>query len=75
MITSELVTEKQKGVVKWFSNQKGYGFIEQSDNPDIFVHHSAIQMDGFKTLEQGEAVMFDLMKGTKGPHAQNVFRT
>ena len=69
------LSEKQNGVVKWFSNQKGYGFIEQDDCPDVFVHHSAIQMEGFKTLEQGETVVFDLMDGQKGPHAQNVART
>ena len=70
----EVNEQAKNGVVKWFSNQKGYGFIERDNDPDVFVHHTAIQMDGFKTLEQGEKVVFELQDGTKGPHAQNVSR-
>lgn len=60
------------GTVKWFSDQKGYGFIEQEDGPDVFVHHSAIQMDGFKSLNEGDQVTFDIEQGQKGPSAANV---
>ena len=61
-----------RGKVKWFNPQKGYGFIEVDDSRDVFVHYSAIQMPGFKTLEEGQQVHFDLMEGDKGPHAANV---
>ena len=60
------------GVVKWFSNQKGYGFIQTIDGEDIFVHFSAIQGDGFKTLTQGQEVEFEVSEGLKGPQAANV---
>jgi len=60
------------GIVKWFSNKKGFGFIEQEEGGDIFVHHSAIQMDGFKTLTEGERVTFDVEETDKGPAAKNV---
>lgn len=64
------------GVVKWFNDSKGYGFIQaESDNRDIFVHYSAIHGDGFKTLEEGDKVEFELVDGPKGPLAQNVQRT
>jgi len=66
--------ENKRGVVKWFNNQKGYGFITLDDRPDIFVHHSAIQMEGYRTLRQGEEVDFDLMATPKGLQAQNVRR-
>ncbi len=60
------------GVVKWFSNRKGYGFIEQEDGDDIFVHHSAINMQGFRTLAEGDRVSFEIEVGERGPAAKNV---
>ena len=60
------------GTVKWFSNKKGFGFIEREEGADVFVHHSSIQMDGFKTLEEGEAVQFQVVDGDKGPQATNI---
>ncbi len=60
------------GTVKWFNEKKGYGFIEQEDGKDVFVHHSGINMNGFKTLYEGNRVTFDVVQGPKGPSAQNV---
>ena len=60
------------GKVKWFSNQKGYGFIQTDDGKDIFVHFSAIESEGFKTLGQGQEVEFEISDGPKGPRAANV---
>ncbi|MBU0545328.1 MAG: cold shock domain-containing protein [Proteobacteria bacterium] len=60
------------GIVKWFSNKKGYGFIEQENGGDVFVHHSAINGTGFKTLAEGDKVTFEIEKGEKGPSAVNV---
>ncbi len=62
------------GRVKWFNNTKGYGFITSDDGTDVFVHHSDIQGEGFKTLDEGEAVNFDVTDGAKGPKAANVRR-
>ena len=62
----------ENGKVKWFSNQKGYGFIQKDDGEDIFVHFSAIQSEGFKTLIQGQEVIFEVSEGSKGPQAANV---
>jgi CspA family cold shock protein len=60
------------GTVKWFSSEKGYGFITRSDGPDVFVHFSAIQGEGFRNLEENQEVEFDVVDGPKGPQAANV---
>ncbi len=65
---------RESGSVKWFSNEKGYGFIEREGRQDVFVHHSEIEMDGYRTLEAGEPVEFDLVPSDKGPKAQRVTR-
>jgi CspA family cold shock protein len=61
-----------QGTVKWFSNDKGYGFISQPGGEDVFVHYSAIAVDGYKSLEEGQAVEFDVAEGPKGKQASNV---
>lgn len=61
-----------KGIVKWFNDQKGFGFITPENGKDIFVHHSSIQADGYKSLAEGQAVEFDIAQGPKGEQAQNV---
>ena len=69
LYTSDAADE---GTVKWFNNQKGYGFISDEQGNDIFVHFSGIKSDGFKSLEEGQAVEFDVVDGAKGPQATNV---
>jgi len=61
-----------QGKIKWFNSDKGFGFIEREGGDDVFVHFSAIQMDGYKTLEEGQLVEFDIVKGDRGPQAANV---
>ena len=63
-----------KGTVKWFNNQKGYGFISDENGKDVFVHFSGLDMEGYKTLEEGQSVEFDIVDGAKGPQATNVKR-
>ena len=60
------------GIVKWFNDRKGFGFIEQENGPDVFVHHSGINADGFKSLREGDRVTFNVEQGQKGPSAVNV---
>jgi cold shock protein len=61
-----------EGTVKWFSNEKGYGFIEREEGDDVFVHHSAVQMDGYRSLTEGQKVQFEVVQGDKGLQASNV---
>ena len=63
-----------KGTVKWFNNQRGYGFISDESGKDVFVHYTGLNMDGFKTLDEGQAVEFEVTEGEKGPQAVNVTR-
>ena len=64
----------ETGTIKWFNRTKGYGFIQREEGEDVFVHHSAIAMDGFKTLNEGDKVEFEITEGEKGPQATNVQR-
>ena len=64
--------ERLKGTVKWFNNAKGYGFLGRDDGPDVFVHYSAITSDGYKSLQEGDKVEFEIVQGQKGPQAANV---
>jgi len=66
------MADRERGKVKWFNNNKGFGFIEQENGQDVFVHYSAISGDGYKTLNEGQTVEFDLSSGAKGPQATNV---
>ncbi len=65
---------KEQGTVKWFNNEKGYGFISRPGADDVFVHHSSIQSSGFKTLTEGDRIEFDVARGPKGLQAQNVVK-
>jgi CspA family cold shock protein len=67
-------SEVAKGKVKWFNNSKGYGFIAREDGPDVFVHYSASHAEGYKTLDEGMEVEFEIKEGPKGPQAENVVR-
>jgi CspA family cold shock protein len=66
------MAEQVTGTVKWFNDEKGFGFIEQADGPDVFVHHTAIQAEGFKSLKEGQSVTMEVAQGQKGPQAENV---
>ncbi len=68
------MSERKTGIVKWFNDRKGFGFIKVDENQDVFVHYSALQGEGFKTLKEGESVEFDLVEGAKGPQAANVVK-
>ena len=68
----ERFVDRLKGTVKWFNNAKGYGFIGRDDGPDVFVHYSAITSEGYKSLQEGDAVEFEIVQGQKGPQAANV---
>jgi len=65
---------KLKGTVKWFNNAKGFGFIGRDDGPDVFVHYSALNAEGYKSLQEGDAVEFEIVDGQKGPQAANVVK-
>jgi CspA family cold shock protein len=67
--------ERLKGTVKWFNNAKGYGFIGRADGPDVFVHYSAITSEGYKSLQEGDTVEFEITEGQKGPQAANVSKS
>ena len=67
--------DRLKGTVKWFNNAKGYGFIGRDDGPDVFVHYSAISSEGYKSLQEGDAVEFEIVQGQKGPQAANVSKS
>ena len=66
------MADREKGTVKWFNDSKGFGFIERENGEDVFVHHSAIQSEGFRTLSDGQQVEFEVVQGQKGPQAQDV---
>ena len=66
------MSDRREGTVKWFNNSKGFGFIQQEDGEDVFVHYKSITGDGYKTLEEGQKVQFTIGEGEKGPQAQDV---
>jgi CspA family cold shock protein len=66
--------ERLKGTVKWFNNAKGYGFIGRADGPDVFVHYTAIAAEGYKSLQEGDQIDFEIAEGKKGPQAANVIK-
>ena len=68
----DMSDQRVSGTVKWFNDDKGFGFIEREDGKDVFVHHSAIMMEGFKTLKEGQKVTMEVTDGQKGPQAENV---
>ncbi len=74
LVREVTVSERKTGTVKWFNDRKGFGFIRVDENQDVFVHYSALQGEGFKTLKEGESVEFDLVEGAKGPQAANVVK-
>jgi CspA family cold shock protein len=69
------MADQVTGTVKWFNDAKGFGFIEQVDGPDVFVHHTAIKAEGFRTLKEGQTVTMEVTQGQKGPQAENVVPT
>jgi CspA family cold shock protein len=72
VIEVDMSGERVVGTVKWFNDDKGFGFIEREGGQDVFVHHTAIQMEGFKTLKEGQKVTMEVTQGQKGPQAENV---
>jgi CspA family cold shock protein len=68
----DMAGERVSGTVKWFNDDKGFGFIERQGGPDVFVHHSSIKMEGFKSLKEGQKVTMEVTQGQKGPQAENV---
>ncbi|HIL10864.1 MAG TPA: cold-shock protein [Candidatus Latescibacteria bacterium] len=66
------MADRERGTVKWFNDAKGFGFIERENGDDVFVHHSAIQAEGFRTLPEGQQVEFEVVQGPKGPAAESV---
>ena len=70
----ETNVERLKGTVKWFNNAKGYGFLGRDDGPDVFIHYSAITSEGYKSLQEGDKVEFEIVQGQKGPQAANVMK-
>jgi CspA family cold shock protein len=71
-VSKEKYVDRLKGTVKWFNNAKGYGFIGREGGPDVFVHYSAISSEGYKSLQEGDVVEFEIVQGQKGPQAANV---